>query len=91
VRWVHASKARQEASIEALDEPVTDADGVGLLGCEGSCGIHHALKILDDRCSHHLAIGAWCRLADVFQSCVGLIAVPRAELLEDGHQKLIAR
>jgi hypothetical protein len=27
-------------------------------------------------------------LADVFQSCVGLIAVPRAELLEDGGANL---
>jgi hypothetical protein len=89
VRWVHASKARQEASIEALDEPIADADGVGMLGREGSCGIHHALKILDDRCSHHLAIGAWRRLADVFQSCMGLIAVPRAELLEDGGADLL--
>jgi hypothetical protein len=89
VRGVQASKARQEASIETLDEPVTDADCVCLLGCEGSCSIHHALKILDDRCSHHLAIGAWRRLADVFQSCMGLIAVPRAELLEDGGADLL--
>jgi hypothetical protein len=63
--------------------------GGGLLGCKGPQCIHHALIILHDGCCHHLAIRAWHRLANVLQSRMGLIAVPRAELLEDGGANLL--
>jgi hypothetical protein len=89
VRGVQTGEAWEEAAIEALDEPITHADCVCLLGCKGPQRIHHALIIFDDGCCHHLAIRAWHRLANVLQSHMGLIAVPRAELLEDGGANLL--
>jgi hypothetical protein len=72
-----------------LDELVADAHCVGSLPGKRAGGIQHALIIFDSCGSNHLPVGSDGCLADVLEGGMGLIAEPRAQLLENALANLL--
>jgi hypothetical protein len=80
---IEVVERRQKVAIDLLDEPVADTDGVDVLGLKEGGGSHKALIEFNNGGCDQLTVRARSGLMDVLQSCVGLVTVPRAELVKN--------
>jgi hypothetical protein len=58
VVWVIAMEWAEDTPVQPLDELVTHADGVGVLGGKRPCGVQHLLVVLDRSCHDNLTVRA---------------------------------
>ncbi len=81
---VEATEWADEARVvQALNELVADTHRIICLSSKRAGGVQHPLIILDSCGSHHLPVGSDRCLADVLEGDMGLIAIPRAQLLKN--------
>ena len=66
-----------------LNKSIANTDGVSVLCLERVGGGHQTLIKLDHQRGDDLAVGPRCRLVDMLEGSVRLIAVPRTQLPKD--------
>ena len=68
-------KASEKRMVKALNKTSTHAGGILPLAQEGARGTHKLLIIGLDQARHSIPIPIGMDLADVVQSCVGLVTI----------------